>query len=100
MKKKCFDSGIGIHPGFYGSDRCFLWQKETKEDEIVIGVSPSPHADIVKQVVEDLQKMASKLRLKSIRTMSSPISIWQRKRLMPISSNIFRILRNLLLSAI
>ena len=39
-------------------------KKETKDDEIVIGVSPSPHADIVKQVVEDLQKDGVKVTIK------------------------------------
>lgn len=40
-------------------------KKETaKDNEIIIGVSPSPHADIVKQVVDDLEKEGIKVTIK------------------------------------
>ncbi|HZW97909.1 MAG TPA: MetQ/NlpA family ABC transporter substrate-binding protein [Bacillota bacterium] len=40
-------------------------KKETaKDNDIIIGVSPSPHADIVKQVVDDLEKEGIKVTIK------------------------------------
>ncbi len=39
-------------------------KKEAKAEEIVIGVSPSPHADIIKLVVEDLEKEGVKVTVK------------------------------------
>ena len=69
---------------FYGSIGASCG-KRNQEDEI--DRCFLPHADIVKQVVEDLQKMVSKLRLRVFGLCQPNIDL-AKKRLMPILQHI------------
>ena len=75
-------------------------KKETKEDEIVIGVSPSPSCGHCQAGCGRSAKRWCQSYYKEYSDYVQPNIDLAEKRLMPISFSIFRILRSLLPSAI